>query len=133
MPMMHELIHKANWMFDPGRIAEVPLEMLDALGLEATFADAVHALELTNRPSELAYINAWPRGQLRAVAAAVRSCLSRSPRMPITFAWVPAYDYQITIWESAGVRESMRGEMTILFGSRDPGDENPVRLAEPES
>ena len=133
MPMMHELIHKANWFFDPERIAEFPVDVLDALGPEASFADAVEALHLTNKARELAYINAWPRGQLRAVTSAVRSCLKRTPRMPITFAWAPAYDYEITIWESAGVTESARGEMTILFRSRYPGDENPVRVAAPET
>ena len=56
MPMMHELIHKANWFFDPGRSAEFPIDVLDALGPEASFADAVQALNLTNKASELALL-----------------------------------------------------------------------------
>ncbi len=128
MPRMHFIIHKANFIFDPERIDSFPIHILDDLGAEATFADAVHALALTSKPGELAYIDAWPAGQLAAVGAAVRSCLKRTPRMPITFAWAPAYDYEIAIWESAGVPESARGEMTILFRSRYPGDENPVTI-----
>lgn len=110
-------------------IDDFPMDMFDELGEEGTFADAVRILELTEAPGELAYIDRWPRGQLAAVGAAIKNCLLRTPRMPITFAWAPGYDYEITIWESAGVEESPRGEMTIMFRSRYPGDVNPALLA----
>jgi len=122
------ILHRANYIFDPERIDVFPKEILDGLGEEATFADAVRELELTGVPAELEFISGWPRGQLAAVSGAVRACLAQTPRMPITFAWAPAYDYEISIWESAGVEGSLRGEMTILFRSRYPGDENPVAI-----
>ena len=131
MPRMHMIVHKANWFFDPERIDEFPMEVFDELGDDGTFADAVRILEMTESPGELAYIDRWPKGQIAAVSAAIRSCLFRTPKMPITFAWAPAYDYEITIWESAGVEGSPRGEMTIMFRSRYPGDENPVTLPAP--
>ncbi len=128
MPQMHMLVHKANFLFDPARIDEFPMGLFDELGEEGTFADAVRILELTAVPGELAYIDRWPVGQLSAVLAAIRSCLFRTPKMPITFAWAPGYDYEVTIWESAGVPVSPRGEMTIMFRSRYPGDPNPALL-----
>ena len=128
MPRMHMIVHLANRVFDPEHIDAFPMEIFDELGDDGTFADAVRLLGLTEAPGELAYIDRWPIGQLTAVAWAIRSCLKRTPRMPITFAWAPAYDYEITIWESAGVAESPRGEMTIMFRSRYPGDANPALL-----
>lgn len=128
MPRMHMIVHGGNILFDPSRIDEFPMEIFDELGDDGTFADAVRLLGLTDVPGELAYIDRWPKGQMAAVSAAIKSCLFRTPRMPITFAWAPGYDYEITIWESAGVPESPRGEMTILFRSRYPGDVNPALL-----
>ena len=61
-------------------------------------------------------------GLLAAVSAAIRSSLMREPRMPITFAWAPGYEYEVTIWELAGIEGSER-VMTIMFHSRYPGDE----------
>ena len=127
MPRMHEMVHNANITFGPGAIDDFPLDDLESLGRDANFADAVQRYKLTEMAEALAYIRTWPPAILSSASAAIRSALRRTPRMPITFAWAPAYDYEITIWESAGITGS-RAEMTILFKSRYPGDENPVTV-----
>ena len=127
MPRMHELVHNANVMFGPENIDGFPLDDLESLGRDSNFADAVERYELTKMAEALSYIRTWPPGMLSATSAAIRSALRRTPRMPITFAWAPGYDFEVTIWESAGISGS-RGEMTILFRSRYPGDENPVTV-----
>jgi hypothetical protein len=124
---MHEAIHNANALFDRKHVERFNLKKLLALGPEASFADAAEVFKIAEHADTLAFMSDWPRGQLAAVSAAIRSALRRTPRMPITFAWAPSYDYEITIWESAGI-EGSPGEMTIMFRSRYPGDDIEVAL-----
>lgn len=119
MPNMHELIHNGNWWFDPRRIDEFDLGPADELPPEHTFAEAVEALNLAELGATLEYLQTWPKGQLAAVGAAIRHALAQTPRMGITLAWTPAYDYEVTIWESAGM-PGMRSEMTLMFRSPYP-------------
>jgi hypothetical protein len=43
----------------------------------------------------------------------------------MTFAWAPAYDWELGIWEAAGTPDS-RGGITVLLNSRYPRDTIPV-------
>ena len=122
MPWMQAMVDKGNATFSRKNVERVSWRKLEALGREATFADQAVALKLAESKPEQKFLEGWPAGQLAAVSAAIRSCLLRAPRMPITFAWAPGYEYEVTIWESAGI-EGSEGGMTILFRSRYPGDE----------
>ena len=122
MPWMQAMVDRGNTMFNRKNVGRVSLKKLNALGREATFADHAVALKIAESPPEQRFLAGWPAGQLAAVSAAIRSCLMREPRMPITFAWAPGYEYEVTIWESAGIQGS-EGGMTIMFRSRYPGDE----------
>ena len=125
MPWMQAMVDRGNSMFSRKNVGRVSLRKLEALGREATFADHAVALKIAESPPEQRFLAGWPAGQLAAVSGAIRSCLTREPRMPITFAWAPGYEYEVTIWESAGIKGS-EGGMTILFRSRYPGDEIPA-------
>jgi hypothetical protein len=122
MPWMQVMVDRGNAMFSRRSINRVSLRKLEALGRDATFADHAVALKIAESKPEQQFLAGWPAGQLAAVSAAIRSCLRREPRMPITLAWAPGYEYEVTIWESAGIKGS-EGGMTILFRSRYPGDE----------
>ena len=125
MPWMQAMVDRGNSMFSRKNVGRVSLRKLESLGREATFADHAVALKIAESAPEQRFLEGWPAGQLAAVSAAIRSCLTREPRMPITFAWAPGYEYEVTIWESAGIKGS-EGGMTIFFRSRYPGDEVPV-------
>jgi hypothetical protein len=120
MPLMHDVIHRGNLSFMPWLIDEFDLGPADGLPDGHTFAEAIEALELTTSGATLEFIRTWPPGQLAAVGAAIRHALGQAPRMGITLAWAPAYDFEVTIWESEGMDETMRGEMTIMFKSPYP-------------
>ena len=57
--------------------------------------------------------------------AVVSSTLQRNPRLPMTFTWMPGYDYELTISEVAGTPESPGG-ITVLLRTRYPADEHPL-------
>ena len=122
MPWMQVMLDRGNAMFSRRNIDRVSLRRLRDLPREASFADAAVAFRIAESRPEQEFLAGWPEGQLMAVSAAIRSALTREPRMPITFAWAAGYDYEVTIWESAAIKGS-EGAMTILFRSRYPGDE----------
>ena len=122
MPLMEAMIQRANAMFSRRNINRVPYRKLRDLPPGATFAQGAVALKIAETPQEQAYLNGWPHSMMMAVTMIIRSALSREGRLPITFAWAPGYDYELTVWESRAVRGSSAG-ITILFKSRYPGDE----------
>jgi hypothetical protein len=83
------------------------------------------ALEIATTPAEIAYLEAWPEGQKEVLRALLYNALTRSPRVPVMFAWRAKYDYQLTIHETAAP-EALR-VMTVVLGSRYPGDPHPDR------
>ncbi len=84
---------------------------------------------------ELNWLRRAPRGLLEMARALIYENLNRgnaeqeqealSQVLPMTWAWAPGYDWELTVWECPG-REGSRGAFTILFKSRYPGDPLPV-------
>ncbi len=124
MPVYNLMVELANQRFNRENIGLISLE---ALGPELNLVDGAAALEIARNKREIEFLGAWPPGQQAAIVAAVRSALESEPRMPVTFAWAPGYDFEVTIWESAGM-EGSPGAMTILLRSRYPGDQIPGTL-----
>jgi hypothetical protein len=131
MPNMHAAVHATNNRLAPGTINQIPKADIDAVPANATLLDLVRTFNLTRRAATLEFVSTWPAAQSVAAAAAIMSALRRRPRMPVTLAWIPGYDYKVTISESAGIQGSA-GEMTIVLESRYPGDGNnaTVRMTE---
>ncbi len=123
MPNMHNAVHATNDRLSPAKINQVSRADVDALGPNPSLLDMVKKFRLTNKAATLEFIGGWPAAQSAAAAAAIVSALTRRPRMPVTLAWLPGYDYKVTISESAGIPGSA-GEMTIVLESRYPGDAN---------
>ena len=71
------------------------------------------------------YVGQLPPSFQPTLGALIRHALSTDPPTPVTFAWAPGYDYEITIWEAPDTR-STRGGITVLIKSRYPGDNHPV-------
>lgn len=89
--------------------------------------DLLQAIYLVGRrlsSPEVAYLSAAPSGMKEAIRAVIHENLGRDEPLPITWAWRPDYDWQLTIWECPGT-EGSRGAFTILIGSRYPGDRHP--------
>src|SRR6266581_6063539 len=110
MPWVQRMAEIANARFSRERISDIDLAWLaPGTGL----AEIADKLEIATTPPERQYLSSWPVGQQEALRAAIYSALNREPRLPVTFMWAPGYDYELSIFETAGTAES-RGGMSIL-------------------
>ena len=72
------------------------------------------------------FIDQWPSALQKAVQAVIWENFSREETVPITFAWTPAYDYSVTIYDVHDTATT-RGGITVLLTSRYPDDVHPLR------
>jgi hypothetical protein len=121
MPGYQLMVYRLNRLFDPEYIDNLNPELINNSDL---VIQALQDREVVRTNNELAYLMAWPAGIREAVRAVAHSALTRTPRSPITFAWAPAYDYEVTIWDVAATAES-RGGITVLLRSPIPGAAGP--------
>jgi hypothetical protein len=77
------------------------------------------------QPAWRRYLQQVPEVIQRAIFAVIHYALSTKPPTPITFAWSPAYDYELTITYGPDTRQT-RGGITILLKSRYPDDKHPL-------
>lgn len=122
MPYMQAMTLRANAL-----LGGETLKTLDArlLAPGANLADAAKAVGMVVRDEEYAFLDSWPSGLKEAIRALVYSALTREPRLPVTIAWQPGYDFGLTVHEAAGTARSVGG-MTIVLQSRYPDDPVPV-------
>ena len=71
------------------------------------------------------YLARMPGALSESVRGVIFYALSTDPPTLITFAWAPAYDYEVTYWEAPNTRETLGG-ITVLFKSRYPDDKHPL-------
>lgn len=97
-------------MFEPGK----PLrEGLESMGV-------------VTQDRQLTALHEWPRAFSAAFRGAIHEFLANGSDGPITIAWAPGYDYELTVWESTGVQDSAGG-LTILVKTRYPFDRHPAQ------
>jgi hypothetical protein len=120
MPFFQSMLSRLNKRFDPEGVREVPAELFDG-GLELhEVAKELHVA--TEKEAQV--IRDIPGGMKEALRALIRNDLLSEPPLPITFAWAPGYDYELTIWETPGIPSSPGG-ITVLLKSRYPDDTHP--------
>jgi hypothetical protein len=73
------------------------------------------------------YLAKLPGSFQEAFRSVVYYALSTEPPSPITFAWAPGYDYELTIWHSPDTPPT-KGGITVLLKSRYPTDPHPAAL-----
>jgi len=77
-------------------------------------------------PSRIAQLlRGEPPTIIEAQRAVVRRNLEREEPFGMTFAWAPAYDWELTVWESPPTDISP-GWITVLIKGRYPSDQQPV-------
>jgi hypothetical protein len=95
--------------FAPGK----PLDLSFAVGDDAVLQRAFKG-----------FFDKTPPSMKEALRAVIHQALTASPPTPVTFAWAPAYDYELTIWHSHDTATT-RGGITVLMKSRYPADAHP--------
>ncbi|MEO8114788.1 MAG: hypothetical protein ABI655_10420 [Phenylobacterium sp.] len=72
------------------------------------------------------YLAQVPPAIQEALRAVIHAALTSTPPTQITFAWAPAYDYEMTIWQAPDTKMT-KGGITVLFKSRYPDDKHPLK------
>ena len=122
MPASQSALTHMNHMSHPDNIDSINPELF-APG--TNLADAIGLVGDGAPPGFAEYLQALPVGIAEACRAVIFSALNRSPRQPITFAWAPAYDYELQVWDISDTSTS-RGGITLLLRSRYPSDTHPL-------
>jgi len=122
MPMMQVALVALNERFGLEGIQR--LREADQVDLDAPFHDLTRALLDDRLPRGFDdFAGSMPIGMQRAISAAVRSAVDRG--LPVTFAWAPGYDWELSLWDVADT-EQTHGGMTVLIRSRYPADRHPL-------
>ncbi len=123
MPTFQAIAGKANVALNSANIQNFPKTELK---LDQPFSDVgFKALGLTD--AEIAYIRSWPESLRATIRAVIHSAINRDTPLPVTVAWQPGYDFQVTVSEAPGTSASPGG-ITILARSRYPADTHPGTL-----
>jgi hypothetical protein len=119
---MQRLVSELNYRFAPERIGELVAQR-EAFRPEG---DWVERLGDLGAPAEFTlYLAKFPTGLREMMRALVYEDLGRGAGvLPVTWAWAPAYDYELQAWECPGNLGSLGG-ITILVRSRYPSDPHP--------
>lgn len=122
MPALQTTLSKLNALSLPDRINDAESELFSP---GRSLSDAVRALDM--EVDELApYLDLLPVGLQEALRALIFSALTREGgRQPITFAWVPSYDYELKLWDVSET-PATPGGITAILGSRYPTDAHPL-------
>lgn len=124
MPRMQTAVSLLNAGFGPDRIGQIGHEAFSwdsGLTLSEGFLES--GIELDAETIE--FVEGWPSGLLASVKALIFENLQREGTVPITFAWAPAYDYEVSLWDVRDTSSS-HGGVTVLFRSRYPDDPHPM-------
>jgi hypothetical protein len=117
MPLFQAMAERANHAFNRYNIGKV-----DASALKAgSFGEAAGTLGIAESGPERAFLDTFPLAIQEAVTAVLRSALQRSPRLPVTFAWAPGYEFELLISEARTVDGSLGG-ITVFVRTRYPHD-----------
>ena len=81
----------------------------------------MRSFELPSMPTHSLRVDSSMPGSMReSVRSVIYHALTSKPAKPIVFSWAPAYDHELTIWETTcGI--------SVLYKSRYPADGAPKR------
>lgn len=71
------------------------------------------------------YVGQAPGAFMEALRGVIHYAASAEPPIPVTFAWAPGYDFELTVWQ-AGDTATTKGGITVLIKSRYPDDPHPL-------
>lgn len=124
MPRMQTAVSAFNATFGPEAIRDAdPSGFAAGSGMSLSEALLNAGVELDRATA--AYVEGWPSGIQAALKAVIADNLQREGTVPITFAWAPGYDFEVSIWDVRDTTETAGG-ITILFKSRYPDDPHPL-------
>jgi hypothetical protein len=130
MPAMQTAMGPLNERFNARNVGNEEINPPDAFAEGIRLADLVDTVDKRDAeyvPIEAAkaFIESMPEGLHEAIRAVIRANLLRDDPLPITFAWQPGYDWELTINDVSDTEET-RGGITMIVKSRYPSDRHPM-------
>jgi len=124
MPSAQTMLGRLNPFFTEETIHQLDPELF-APG--ANLATAAFKHGVAKNKFEKGVLASIPRGMQEMLRALVYDNLQRHTPLSITFAWAPAYDFELSVWECPGTAVSPGG-ITVLVRTRYPLDRHPSTL-----
>jgi hypothetical protein len=92
-----------------------------------SLAEAIAELGIAETDAEIAYWKNLPRGIQASLRALIYDDLSRENPVHVTIAWLPSYDYELTVMDAPGTALGPGG-ITVIVKSRYPLDRHPSEI-----
>ena len=124
MPRMQTAVSAFNASFGPQGVRAMDPEVFGP-GTDAPFSESLQRAGVELEEATAAFVDGWPSGIKAAVRAVLHDNVTREGTVPVTFAWAPGYDFEVSIWDVRDTAETAGG-ITILFKSRYPDDTHPL-------
>jgi hypothetical protein len=124
MPVMQTMLNELNAKFGKDQIqATAANRDIYAPGQQITGALIAGGTPLASMFK--GYFANMPGAINEALRSVIHHALSTNPPTQITFAWAPAYDWELTVWQAPDTRHT-KGGVTVLLKSRYPDDKHPI-------
>ena len=123
MPFFQAMASRANTAFTPEKLekAEVRQAMKSAFGDGKTLVESLKELKVVRTADEEAFLSGFPSGLLAAVGAVLTDNAAKATPLPVTVAWAPGYEDEVSFWVVEDTATS-RGGITIMVRSRYADD-----------
>jgi hypothetical protein len=125
MPAGQTAMGPLNLRFGPDNIGNPDLNPADAFAEGIRLADLVEDEKWVNRRFAVDFIESMPEAIHEAIRAVIRANLKRDNPVPITFAWQPGYDWELTVNDVTNTAQTAGG-ITVILRSRYPSDPHPL-------
>jgi hypothetical protein len=125
MPAYQRMFGRVNHHFNIeniGQTQEVIGEPL--MNPQNSLTSIAAQLGIAMTDGEREQLDKLPRGIQAAIRAVLNDNFGRDEPWEVQFVWEPSYDYRITVHE-AGPSSISDGGISIILGTRYPGDELP--------
>jgi hypothetical protein len=127
MPAMQMMVGRLNKLFSEPEIRNLA-QRRDVFAAGGRLSDVARTLRTAPeeiREQWIHFLDSMPRGIEEALRSVMFYALSTSPPTEITFAWAPAYDFELGIWHAPDTAKT-KGGITILIRTRYPDDRHPL-------
>lgn len=125
MPALQVAMGPLNERFSAANIGNAELNPPEAFAEGVHLADLVEEQAFLPQAAVVAFLKQMPTAMHEAIRAVIHADLGRDKPLPITFAWQPGYDWELTVNDVASTDET-EGGITIIVRSRYPRDTHPL-------
>ncbi len=124
MPALQSIFTKLNEKFQPDNIGEFA-KMADRFAPDKPLEIDFLTDDKVLRRAWKSYMKDVPKIFHEQVRSAIYHALTETPPTQITFAWAPAYDHEVSVWQAPDTRLT-KGGITVVVKGRYPVDAHPL-------